>query len=139
MRQLKELVVINNPIKSVEEDVFWDLPNLEALSIFGALLEKLPANLLIYMTKLKEVSFYGNQLTYIDQNLFRRNLQLEQVVFENNKLTTIKVDFTKFKNIQELSFLGNVCTNLEFKKTIPHLSDSKSLDEFQEGINRNCL
>lgn len=138
MTQLIELDIFNNPIRNIDEDVFWDLPNLEVLRIFQAKLKNLPLNLLMNMKNLKEVSFHGNQLTHLDQDLFRNNPHLEIAVFEDNKLSSIKVDFTKFSNLQEVNFLGNVCTNLVFLEANPRLSKALSVSDLQAAINLTC-
>lgn len=138
MNQLIELDIFNNPIRNIDEDVFWDLPNLEILRIFQAKLKTIPLNLFMNMKNLKEVSFHGNQLTHLDRDLFKNNPQLEIAVFEDNKLSSIKVDFTMFSRLQEVNFLGNVCTNLVFLEANPSLSKTLSVRELQAAINTMC-
>lgn len=138
MQQLTELDIFNSLVKSLDEDVFWDLPNLETLRFFKSQLKKIPLNLFVNMRKLREVSFHGNQLTSLDRDLFKNNPQLESVVFEDNKIVTIKVDFTKFARVNEINFLGNVCTNLVFLEANSRLSSVLSVHEFQAAINRTC-
>lgn len=134
MKQLKELDIFKNPIRSIDEDVFWDLTSLEILSIFQAQLQALPENLLINLKMLKEVWFQGNQLKHVDKDLFRNNQQLEIVVFEDNKISSIKADFTKLSNLKEVNFLGNVCTKLLFLLE----NSQQSVQKLQAAINRSC-
>lgn len=117
MKNLFEIVVHKSRIETVDEDLLWDLPNLERFHVEGKIKE-LPERLFEVNTKLKEVYLASNALRFLPANLFRYNLDLDWVNFVDNSLTFILVDFMLLPNIRYIFLDGNVCIDKSFNRTV---------------------
>lgn len=132
MTKLVQLNLTGNKIESISEETFWDLPKLEFLSLCSNEIKTLHQDLLTKLSHLNHFRADGNKIEVLEENIFANTRALVQVWMRKGNLSSIKVDFTKFKNIQEIHFDGNLCTNEVF------LSSNGSIDDFQKNINENC-
>ena len=139
LKQLKDLVLSENPIKFSTEDVFWDLEAMDRLDMNRCELKTLPENLFKNLKKLRDLDVGSNELMRLPKNLFADNLQLEAVNLIGNKLQKIEVDFTKFPNIKQIELRFNVCINEVFLTEKPEDSTISTTQELQAKINRSCI
>lgn len=124
---------ITNSLEYLAEDAFFDMPNLEQLSIQGGRLVKLHKNTFVKLNKLKDVTIYNNKLKRIEKDLFVNNPMLEKINLEMNELKVIKVDFTIFKNIDYVALHGNECIKASFSSY-----EAMTIRELQDEIENNC-
>jgi hypothetical protein len=125
----------SNLFENLNENVFEKLEELTLLSLSSCKLKKLKTKIFFFQQKLYTIDLYENELEHLDKDLFANNLNLADVDIRYNKLKTIEVDFTK-KKIQYLSLDKNVCIDSSYGTNWD--TDTKSLQEIQQIIDRNC-
>lgn len=114
MEQLDELNLSFNSIPYINEDVFWDLPNLTTLRLWVTKIEKLPEKIFSNLRKLSFLELSNNKLTHLPRDLFANNLELSTVLFTENDLKIIDVDFRKLTKINYIGFSRAGCITESF-------------------------
>lgn len=131
MSQLTALTLNFNQIEFLPVDVFVDLPNVEYLSISGNRIKKLPEKLFNSMRKTKRIQFFSNRIEYLPKDLFISNVELQEVDFTYNPLKKVYVDFTNLANLWSLRLENSNCVN-------SYSRYNSQVADVQHYINENC-
>lgn len=138
MQNLTEIVIHKSEIESVDENTFWDLPNLERLHLEGKV-KVLNDRIFNENSKLKELYLASNWLEILPRNLFANNSLLNWVNFNGNALKIIEIDFTAWKHVKYVFMENNDCINAHYNATTEVETQSiPKLREFQILIMNNC-
>ena len=115
VRNLHEINLQDNLIKSLPEDTFNLNKELRSLNLGSNQIEKLPTRLLWNLAKLEGFVAERNKIEFLSTDLFRNNTNLQFINLNNNKIKEIGIDFTNMSNIKILG-MGNVCANFYLTK-----------------------
>lgn len=88
MEKLVDLQIYVNGTELFDQELLWDLPNLEKFKIFVTV-KSLQSRIFAKNTILREVEMSACKLESIHRNLFRNNLLLEKIDFSINSIKTI--------------------------------------------------
>lgn len=90
MTQLVELYFFDNQIELLNEDSFWDLPNLEIFQLQNNKIKEINDTLFDRNEKLWSVNIKSNKmLEILPKNLFKNNPYLREVILDDNRLKEI--------------------------------------------------
>lgn len=140
MKYLMRINSVHNAIKSIEEDTFWDLPNLEVIILRYTYLEGLNERTFEKNIKLKEVWINQSEMQYLPENLFKNNLLLEVVSLVESGIHFIPTDFSELKNIRNFYIYNNGCFNGYYGKYTGNkiVQNYNNYTEFVNDIRGNC-
>jgi len=130
---LKCIEFFGNYLSEIDENLFGKNVELESLVLSISNIKLLPKKLLWRLVKLQKFVASDNPIEVIDSDFFANNKKLQKIWLYNNKLKSISVDFTQFKELEDLILDGNVCIDIgkgwRTKYTIAQIV---------EAINANC-
>lgn len=128
---LRDLIIYDNDLEILDENVLWDLPDLEIFELIGNKVNVLHEKTFNKNVKLKEVLLNRNRLETLPRDLFENLPHLERVDFSGNCLKIIEIDFTKLPVTQFL-FKGNICIDEDY-----NTAHNKSV--FQSHLRAKCI
>lgn len=120
-KQLKNLNLSNNEIKSLHEKIFKkksrsiiskDTNELERLNLSNNLMKTLNQNIFDECVKLRYLNLSFNCLTDLNENIFEKCINLETINLSNNKLT--KLSKNLFKPCKQLKKVYLANNKLEY-------------------------
>lgn len=135
MSTVEAIDLSNNFIDYIEEDTFYEVPNLKSLSIQENRLTTIPSKLFMHSTELKFILLRKNNIREFDGECLRNCLLLEEIYLKENLLTKIKINFSNFTEINTVDLENNVCVNAS---SSIHYKNSISLNDLQSLIDTNC-
>lgn len=134
MPNLLDLRLDRNEIEMIFSDTFWDLGQLEWLSLSGNRIKILTEGMMIMSPKLLWFTANDNLLEYFDGSLFQNNPELEAITLRGNRLAIVRINITEFANMLFLDLRRNVCID----KLARSVKDVKAMEKIAEKIDRDC-
>lgn len=132
MNSLEELELLNCGIKHLPYDLLYDIPDLKKIRFLFIDINKIHKDFFIYQTELEEVFIRDTHITTVEADLFKNNLKLKIFRFFLKDNPTIMVDFTRFKDLENVEISFEIC----FYKF--DVKSGKSIQAFQQIISNNC-
>lgn len=135
MPNLLDLRLDKNEIETIFSDTFWELEQLEWLSLSGNRLKVLTEGLTIMSPKLLWFTANDNQIEYFDANFLQNNLKLEAITLNGNLLAIVRINITKYESLKFLDLRNNVCIN-DLARTV---SDINAMESIAKKIKQKCF
>ena len=126
VQQVNNLSVIIGS-RSISEDSFHELTNLERLDLFYGDLSALPADTFNGLTDLKHLNLSRNELTSLDEDIFDGLTGLEELKLSGNELTNLDEDIFDGLTSLEILPLGDNKFNTLPANLFADLAQLKSL------------
>ena len=126
VQQVNNLSVIIGS-RSISEDSFHELTNLERLDLFYGDLRALPADTFNGLTHLKHLNLSRNELTSLDEDIFDGLTGLEELKLSGNELTNLDEDIFDGLTSLEILALGDNKFNTLPANLFADLAQLKSL------------
>lgn len=131
---LLDLRLDKNEIEMIFSDTFWDLEQLEWLSLSGNRIKVLTEGMTIMSQKLLWFTANDNELVYFDGSFFQNNPDLEAVTLSGNRLAIIQFNTSKLRNLIFLDLRRNVCID----KLARSVEDVESMETIAKHIEQQC-
>lgn len=135
MEKLRYLSLCYNEIESIPENVFYDLLNLRSVALSSNKIKVLQEKLFVNSPVLIELIACDTELEVLERDLFTSNIYFTNIIIVQSKLRLIKVDFTQFEYMAEISFIKNPCSNEHWQLYKQH----ENILDFQRKLNKTCL
>lgn len=133
-RNLKTVSLCNNLIQRIPQDTFVDLTKLEFLSLSSNEIKSLPSFIFRSLTSLKGVYLNNNKLQEISHLLLKHNEKLEEVWLQDNELKVISFNVTEpLCNLKCLLLHGNPCISKDYNDIT-----QDSFETLKHDIKANC-
>jgi Leucine-rich repeat (LRR) protein len=139
--RLQILSLFGNRISDIPKMAFRDLKSLEKLSLSQNRLTYLHPYLFECTQKLTQIDLDGNQFLRVPSGLFANNENLIRLSMRNNQIIDIGNDFLSSKSFEKLeyvSFVGNLCINQTFNKSLNKKMKKFTLENFLRIFETNC-
>jgi Leucine-rich repeat (LRR) protein len=133
MSVLSTISLSDNQIHFIDEDTFYEVPQLYSLRINGNHLKSLPSSIFMNSICLQHFICDTNFFETFDGNLLRNNPSLVSINLEENQLRSIKINLKSFSNLQKVNLRNNICINAFVEK-----GSSETILQVQEKINKSC-
>ncbi|XP_041642274.1 vasorin-like [Cheilinus undulatus] len=109
----QNLYIFQNGIRTLSQDDFKDLGELELLDLSQNELAEIPDDVFEMLAKLKNLDLSSNQITHISKGTFSGLVQLERLYLHSNRIQSIHLEaFEGLENLLELKLQGNQLTSL---------------------------
>ena len=113
MGNLQGLYLSENHLRSIDPDVFNDVPKLSHLFLDHNNLTELSSSIFHGLPNLIQIHLDTNNLIFIHGNIFEKSSQLELVQIAYNKLSVIDDNiFQELHNLQAVGLAGNLLKTL---------------------------
>lgn len=134
MSKLRVISLTNNLIEHIDEDTFYEVPELSSLRINGNRLKSIPFNLLIHSYKLEYLVMNKNQIEEFNADIFRHCSLISHINLNHNELKKIQINLSNYSKLNQIYLENNHCISSSY--TID--DDQNTLQELQNQINTNC-
>lgn len=133
MEKIGEFSFMDNLIESLEPGLFYANTGMLRLRLSGNRIKRLPPQFFLPLEQLREVYMDRNLLESLDADLFKTNEKLTRLSMRDNKLKRINTDFVDLKQLNQIYFDNNTCTNLTFFIQVMTMHD------FQRLLRSTCV
>lgn len=109
LENLEKLSINSRKLDLIDEDSFWDLPNLILIVLENTTLKTIDERVFERSENLREIRLLSNeQLESLPRNLLEHNLKLETIAIIGNSLKVIDEEMFQFNsNVSELALSNN--------------------------------
>lgn len=133
-RNLRNLVLCNNLLRSIPQDTFIDLTKLEFLTLSFNQIASLPGNVFRTLNNLQILNLNNNKLQEISHLHMKYNLKLEEIWMQNNELKIVNSYISEpLPHLKHILLAGNVCIDRNFE-----LTKASIVKDFVSAISLNC-
>lgn len=133
MTRVAEVSFHENFLVSIHPDLFNGMEGLERLRLSGNRIKVLSDQLFALRSRLKEFYIDRNSIEILPKNIFKENGKLLRLSMKDNLLKRINVDFMDLKDLNQIYFDNNTCTNQTFFIQV------MTMYEFQKRIRETCF
>lgn len=132
LRKVAEISLLDNLIAIITPTLFNEVESLERLRLSGNRIKVLPHQLFMGHLNFKEFYADRNLIEILPENIFKENVKLLRLSMMDNRLKRILVDFEELKDLNQIYFDNNTCTNQTFFIQVMTMYD------FQKRLRETC-
>jgi Leucine-rich repeat (LRR) protein len=115
LNNLFDLYIANTGISRLDPEWFRNLPALEELHINGNNIGELPEGIFAPLPRLRQLFMYNNQIRSLNANQFGQLQTLTHILAQNNRIRAVDpVIIERARNLDWLMMSGNICNNDDF-------------------------
>lgn len=133
MSKLRVISLTNNYIEHIDEDTFYEVPELKSLRINVNRLKSIPFNLLIHSVNLQYLVMNKNQIEELNSDIFRHCSLISSINLRDNALQKININLSNYSKLEEIYLENNHCINSSYTS-----GGGNTLQEIQDEIITNC-